>query len=74
MNNIISIIRGKCYLENEGFPGDSVVKNPPADAEDMVQSLGWEGPTCQGGLSPRTAAVESVLQGRGAAPAEARTP
>ena len=38
--------QGKCYLENEGFPGDSMVKNPPANAKDMVQSLGWEGPMC----------------------------
>ena len=30
-----------------GFPGGSVVKNPPANAEatrDVVQSLGWEDP------------------------------
>ena len=30
-----------------GFPGGSVVKNPPANAGDMrtrVQSLGWEDP------------------------------
>ena len=26
------------------FPGGSVVKNLPANAEDMVQSLGWEDP------------------------------
>ena len=24
------------------FPGDSVVKNPPAMHETQVQSLGWE--------------------------------
>ena len=27
----------------EGFPGGPVVKNPPANAEDMVRSLIWEG-------------------------------
>ena len=30
-----------------GFPGGSVVKNPPANAgatRDVVQSLGWEDP------------------------------
>ena len=27
-----------------GFLGGSVVKNPPANAGDMVQSLGWEDP------------------------------
>ena len=25
-----------------GFPGGSVVKNPPAMMETLVQSLGWE--------------------------------
>ena len=28
----------------EGFPGDSVVKNPPAKQEMQVQSLGWKDP------------------------------
>ena len=27
-----------------GFPGGSVVKNPPTDAGDAVRSLGWEDP------------------------------
>ena len=27
-----------------GFPGGSVVKNPPADQEPWVPSLGWEDP------------------------------
>ena len=26
------------------FPGDSVVKTPPANAGDVDQSLGWEDP------------------------------
>jgi len=28
------------------FPGGPVVKNPPANAGDMVQSLIWEESTC----------------------------
>ena len=34
-----------------GFPGGSVVKNPPANAGDIetwVQSLGWEDPLEEG--------------------------
>jgi len=27
-----------------GFPGGSVVKNPPANAGDMGSPLGWENP------------------------------
>ena len=27
-----------------GFPGGSVVKNPPVKQEMQVQSLGWEDP------------------------------
>ena len=27
-----------------GFPGGSVVKNPPANAGDVGSSLGWEDP------------------------------
>ena len=31
-----------------GFPGDSVVKNPPAIQETQVRSLGWEDALEQG--------------------------
>ena len=31
-----------------GFPGGSVVKNPPAMQETRVQSLGWEDPLEEG--------------------------
>ena len=31
-----------------GFPGGSVVKNPPAMQETRVQSLGWEDPLEKG--------------------------
>ena len=34
------------------FPGGSVVKNPPANAGDTVQSLIWEDPTCSGTTKP----------------------
>ena len=32
------------YLLYLGFPGGSVVKNPPANAGTEVGSLGWEDP------------------------------
>ena len=44
---------------NEGFPGDSMVKNPPANAETQetqVRSLGQEDP-----LEKRMAIHSSVL-------------
>ena len=31
-------------LLTTGFPGGTVVKNPPAKQETQVQSLGWEDP------------------------------
>ena len=31
-----------------GFPGDSAVKNPPAEQETWVLSLGWEDPLEEG--------------------------
>ena len=40
-----------------GFPGRSVVKNPPAKAETRVQSLIWEVHTC-----PRVTKPELVLK------------
>ena len=30
--------------QGQGFPGGSVIKNPPAKAGDMNSSLGWEDP------------------------------
>ena len=35
-----------------GFPGGAVVKNPPANAGDMVQALVQEDPTCHGATKP----------------------
>ena len=41
----VSELFGICYSRVQGFPGGSVVKNPPASAEEpRVQSLGWEDP------------------------------
>ena len=35
-----------------GFPGGSVFKNPPANAEDMGSALVQEDPTCRGATKP----------------------
>ena len=35
-----------------GFPGGSVVKNPPANAGDAGLSLGWEDPLGEGNGNP----------------------
>jgi len=34
--------------EHKGFPGGSVVENPPVKQETWVQSLGWEDPLEKG--------------------------
>ena len=34
------------------FPGDTVVKNPPANAGDMGSSPGPDDPTCRGATKP----------------------
>ena len=34
----------RALFKTMGFPGGSVVKNPPAKQETWVQSLGWEDP------------------------------
>ena len=39
-----------------GFPGGSVVKNPPTKQETQVQSLGWEDP-----LEKEMASHSSIL-------------
>ena len=44
-----SLLYGKAFIYRfEGFPGGSVIKNPPATAGDMVQSLGQEDPLEEG--------------------------
>ena len=48
-----------CPSTKKGFPGGSVVKNPPAMQETWVQSLGWEDP-----LAKRTATHSSILAWR----------
>ena len=37
-------VSGHCYTYSRSFPGSSVVKNVPANAGDVVQSLGQEDP------------------------------
>ena len=54
----------------EGFPGGSVVKNPPANAGDVVQSLIGKNPHAKEQLSPCTTTVQPVLQSPGAATTE----
>ena len=36
----------------EGFPGGTVVKNPPTNAGDTVRALVREDPTCLGATKP----------------------
>ena len=49
-----------CFcLSSWGFPGGSVVKNPPAIQETRVPSLGWEDP-----LEKEMATHSSVLAWR----------
>ena len=35
-------------IDNQGFPGGAVVKNPPANGGAWVQALVQEDPTCRG--------------------------
>ena len=44
-----------------GFPGDPVVKNPPAMQETWVQFLGWEDPLEKGTNFPGEATNSSIL-------------
>ena len=37
---------------HEDFPGDTVEKNPPANAGDRGPCLLWEDSTCQGTMKP----------------------
>ena len=50
---------GKIYSESKGFPGCSVVKNPPAMQQIWVPSLGWEDP-----LEKEMATHSSILAWR----------
>ena len=43
------------------FPGDSVIKNPPANTGAMVWSLIQEDPTCQGATNPCATTIKLVL-------------
>ena len=55
----LSVLSAQCSCE--GFPGGSVVKNPPADAGPPVQSLVWEDPTCHTAAKPVCTTIEPVL-------------
>ena len=50
----------------EGFPGDSMVKNPPAKQETQVQSLGWKDPPGGGNGSTLQYTCLENLMDRGA--------
>ena len=53
---------GQFPFNNEGFPGGSVVKNPPflqGSRETLVRSLGWEDP-----LEKEMATHSSILAWR----------
>ena len=47
-----------------GFPGGSVVKNPPANVQEQVQSLVWEDPTWLGATKPMHSYWACVLETR----------
>ena len=42
-HSVVSLIKDTKPI-HEGFPGGSVVKNPPANQETLVRSLGQEDP------------------------------
>ena len=44
-----------------GFPGDSVVKSPPARAEDGFNPWSWKIPQASEQLNPYAIAIEPVL-------------
>ena len=46
------------YVYRKGLPDGSVVKNPPAKQETLVQSPGWEDP-----LKEEMATHSSILAG-----------
>ena len=48
-------------IGREGFPGGTVVKNPPVNAGDTVRALVWEDPTRRVQLSPCATTTEPAL-------------
>ena len=52
MGNPVVVIEIPSKSPGQGFPGGSVVKNPPANAGDTVRSLTWEDPPCSGTTKP----------------------
>ena len=65
-NNYSSSIEGHLL----GFPGNSVVKNPLANAGSMDSILVWEDPTCHGAIKPKHPTIEPVPQSPGSATTE----
>ena len=53
-----------------GFPGGSVVKNPPTSARNM-RFLVWEDPTCHRAAKPMCHKYKPELQSLGAAATKA---
>ena len=45
-------LKSKAKNNHGSFPGGPVVKNSPANAGNMVQSLLWEDTTCPGTTKP----------------------
>ena len=58
----------------EGFPGSSVVKNPPANAEDTGSPLIWADPTGPRATKPTRHKHWACALEAGATGAEARRP
>ena len=56
MGIITLVVTASFHATLQGLPGGSVVKNPPANQEMQVQSLGWEDP-----LEEDMAAHSSIL-------------
>ena len=50
----------------KGFPGGSLVKDPPATQETQVQSLGWEEPLEEGMATPSSILAWRIRMNRGA--------
>ena len=51
-SDIIALEQPETRVNELGFPGGTVVKNPPANAGDMGSSPGLGDPTCRGVTKP----------------------
>ena len=45
----------------DGFPGGSMLKNPPSVQETRVWSLAWKDPACHGATKPWATAIEAPM-------------